>query len=447
MCRDKLTGVDPRVVQVGETVRYARTSSLEALYDGYLNWFHLTRSPREADPRMILERGINPVANLSAVDGARRPAVVIRSSPWKAGSEDTPWHDEFDLDHGHIRYFGDHKSTTVGPVGTTPGNRALLDAWRLHSSNSAEERVQAPPLLVFAARPEYREGRRLDKGFLDFAGVCVIERLEFVVQRDPRTGRSFPNLVVDLVVLRLDEHDEVDWRWIDDRRDARLPASQTLKHAPTNWYAWVRRGRVALPGVRRRVMSSRVLSKADQLPEAGSHEEDVLHEVYRFFDGRKHAFELLASRVAAAVMDSRGGAYSEMWLTRSGGDGGMDFVGRLDVGQGTGSSPLVVLGQAKCIGPDSSISPDQVARLVARLRRGWVGVFVTTGVFSRQAQVEIVDDAYPVVLVSGGRLAAVVRKIVHESYGGDPSKFLEEIAEAYPNFVTHRRPEEALTTA
>jgi len=125
----------------------------------------------------------------------------------------------------------------------------------------------------------------------------------------------------------------------------------------------------------------------------------------------------------------------------------MDFVGRLDVGHGVGSSPLVVLGQAKCVRPDTGVSPDQVARLVARLRRGWVGVFVTTGVFSRQAQVEIVDDAYPVVLISGRRLADVVRKMVHESYGGDLSLLLEEISATYPDAVTHRRPEEALSTA
>lgn len=444
---DKLTRVDPRLVQVGETVRYARTSSLEAIYEGYLNWHHLTRSPRQADLRMMLERGINQVATITAADDERRPAIVIRSSPWKAGSEDTPWHDEFDLDHGHIRYFGDHKPKTLGPVGSTPGNRALLEAWRLHSANSRQERLLAPPLLVFAARPEVRAGRRLDKGFLDFAGVCVIERLEFVVQRDPSSGTSFPNLVLDLAAVRLDENDEVDWRWIDDRRDAALPASLTLDHAPESWRKWVERGRVAVPALRRRVMSSRVLSKADQLPVPGSAEDALLEEVYRFFDGRKHAFELLASRVAAAVMDSRGGNYSEMWLTRSGGDGGMDFVGRLDVGHGVGSSPLVVLGQAKCVRPDTGVSPDQVARLVARLRRGWVGVFVTTGVFSRQAQVEIVDDAYPVVLISGRRLADVVRKMVHESYGGDLGVLLEEISATYPDAVTHRRPEEALSTA
>lgn len=382
------------MLQVGETVRYARTSSLEALYEGYLNFHHLTRSPREADKRIILESGINAVAPLTAVDGIRRPAIVIRSSPWKAGTEDTPWHDEFDLDHGHIRYFGDHKVTTLGPVGATRGNRALMEAWRLHTSISSEERASAPPLLVFAARPEYVAGRRIEKGYLDFAGVCVIERLEFIVQRDPRTGHSFPNLVVDLVVLKLDENDEVDWDWINDRRNAECTSLESLRHAPASWQTWVKRGRVSIPSLRRRVMSSRVLTNTAQLPAMGSPEDKVLEAIYHFFDGRKHAFELLASRVAAWVLDAQGGAYSEQWLTRSGGDGGLDFVGRLDVGKGVGASPLVVLGQAKCIRPDSSISPDQVARLVARLRRGWVGVFVTTGVFSQQAQVEIVDDAF-----------------------------------------------------
>ena len=439
--------MEERLLQVGETVRYARTSSLEALYEGYLNFHHLTLSPRASDKRIILESGINAVAPLTAIDGARRPAIVIRSSPWKAGTEDTPWHDELDLDHGHIRYFGDHKVTTIGPVGSTRGNRALLEAWRLHTSTSSAERASAPPLLVFAARPEYVGGRRIEKGYLDFAGVCVIERLEFVVQRDPRTGRSFPNVVVDLAVLSLDQNDEVDWNWINDRRDPSRTALDSLNRAPDSWKTWVRRGRVSIPSLRRRVMSSRVLSRADQLPEPGSIEAGLLEAIYHFFDDKKHAFELLASRVAAWVLDAQGGNYSEQWLTRSGGDGGMDFVGRLDVGKGAGSSPLVVLGQAKCIKPDSSISPDQVARLVARLRRGWVGVFVTTGVFSHQAQVEIVDDAYPVVLVSGGRLASTVRRIVHESYDGDVQSLLREVADTYESHITHRRPEEALTTA
>lgn len=439
--------VSARSVRIGDTVRYARTSSLEAYLEGYLNFHHLTRSPRADDKRVVLESGINRIAPLSAVDGPRRPAIIVRSSPWKAGSQSTPWHDEFDLDHGHIRYFGDHKPATVGPIGVTPGNRALLEAWQLHQSSDADARAAAPPLLVFAARPEFSGGRRIDKGYLDFSGVAIIERLEYVVQRDPKSGRSFPNLVVDLNVVRLDEHDELDWRWIDDRRDPYMTSVESLRRAPESWRTWVRRGRLALPSIRRRVLSSRILNKAEQLPDPGTADAAVLRQVYQFFDDRKHAFELLASRIAGDVMGARGGTYTDGWLTRSGGDGGMDFVGRLDVGPGIGSTPLVVLGQAKCISPDSSISPDQVARLVARLRRGWVGVFVTTGTFSKQAQVEIIDDQYPVVLVNGRRLADVVRRLAHESFGGDVGILLQDIALHYEAHVTHRRPEEIISSA
>jgi hypothetical protein len=92
-------------------------------------------------------------------------------------------------------------------------------------------------------------------------------------------------------------------------------------------------------------------------------------------------------------------------------DGGTDFASRLDVGTAEHNTSLVVLGQAKCIKPSGSVSPDEVGRLVARLKRGWIGVFVTTGTFTRQAPVEIIDDQYPVVLVHGRALVTHVRRL------------------------------------
>lgn len=192
------------------------------------------------------------------------------------------------------------------------------------------------------------------------------------------------------------------------------------------------------------MQSSRVLSKKDQLPEPKTADADLLEQIYRAFDDNKHAFEWLSARVAEHVL---GSGYSDGWLTRSGGDGGMDFVGRLNVGNTSAKTPLVVLGQAKCIKPDSSISPDQVARLVARLRRGWVGVFVTTGHYSQQAQVEVVDDEYPVVLVNGRVLTETVRRLAEESYEGDVHRILEAAISEYRSAVTHRRPGEILGEA
>lgn len=175
---------------------------------------------------------------------------------------------------------------------------------------------------------------------------------------------------------------------------------------------------------RRRVVSSRVRSTEDQLPpRPGSAEADLLQRLYAFFDGRKHAFELLAAQVSAQTLGGSGARYHDGWLTRPGGDGGVDFVGRIDVGAPANNTPLVVLGQANCITPTSSISPDQVARVVARLRRGWIGVFVTTGTFTRQAQIEVIDDQYPLVHIDGKTLAEQLLRTAAANHDGDVNAY------------------------
>lgn len=439
--------VDLRFLGVNEIVRYDRTYDAEqVVLDGYANFWFLQQPPNHTGPRLLLEAGINRVAQIQGPDEVPRvPVLLLRSSPWKAGQDSTPWHDEFDLDHGHARYFGDHKVTTQMPVGSTPGNGQLLSVWHHHASGRRADRALASPILMFRATPTVVGGKRKEKGFLEFCGVAVMERLEYIVQRDPAGRGTFPNLVVDLNIIKLDENDEMDWRWIDDRRDRSLTAEAALRHAPVSWKAWVERGRVELPRIRRRVLTSPVLAKSEQLPPPGSVDETILSQIYSAFDDRKHAFEWLASRVAEWVLRSSGAHYDVGWLTRAGGDGGMDFVGRLDVGNTDANTPLVVLGQAKCVHPDSSISPDQVARVVARLRRGWIGVYVTTGTFSRQAQIEVQDDAYPIVLISGKVLAAAVHALAEDSHQGDVAALLNLAIAEYEGSVTHRRPSEILT--
>jgi hypothetical protein len=438
--------VEPRPIAMYDVFRYPRgASSVDVMVDGYLNYHFVTAPPDRSVPKLMLEGGINPAAAVAAPDGSRRPVISIRSSPWKAGHATNPWHDEFDLDHGHVRYYGDHKPTTTGLPGATAGNRALMEAWALHAGTSERERAAASPLLLYRSITVTDGGRSIVKGHVEFCGAAIIERLEHVVQRDPVTGRSFPNLVLDLAVLDLaDAGDTLDFRWIDDRRDPGLTVAQTARHAPAAWLRWVAQGRAAIPRVRRRVISSRVKTVDDQLPAPGSAEEQILHRLYRFFDGRKHAFELLASRVAAQILGGSGAVYHDGWLTRAGGDGGVDFIGRLDVGAPNSNTPLVVLGQAKCVAPRSSIGPDQVARVVARLRRGWIGVYVTTGVFSRQAQIEVIDDQYPLVLVNGRTLVDHVVRMAAADHNDDLDALLSAITGGYDIAVTHRRPEEIL---
>ena len=337
---------------VGEVLRYAKGADREVPeLDGFANFHFVTRDPLvPSGKRILLESGINRVAAVPGPEGSRRPLLALRSSPWKAGAATNPWHDEFALDYGHVRYFGDHKPNTAGPVGATSGNRALLEAWELHASPIKSQRILAPPILLFRASPQFVDGVRIDKGFVEFCGVALIERLEHVVQKDPTSSRTFPNLVADLCVVDLsDLGDRVDFRWFDDRRNPQISDADCMNRAPASWVRWVNEGRAALPRVRRRVISSRVLSRSDQLPAAGSLQAETLEKVYKRFDDNKHAFESLAAKVAARVLGGSDSPYREGWITKSGGDGGLDFVGRLDVGHGVSNTPVVILGQAKCI--------------------------------------------------------------------------------------------------
>jgi hypothetical protein len=439
-------GTSVRNLVMHSVYRYSREAGLStAQLDGYPNYHFITTPQDRTLPRLLLEAGINSPEKVSAPDGMRRPAVSIRSSPWKAGQSSTPWHDEFDLDHGHVRYYGDHKPGTHGLPGATRGNRLLLESMQHHGSATKEQRLFAPPLLLYRSVSVRREGRAIPKGHIEFCGVAVVERLEHVIQRDPQSNLSFPNLVLDLAVLDLaGQGDQLDFRWIDDRRDPSLSAGEANRYAPKAWLRWVELGAPAIPQVRRRVQSARIRSRGEQLPSPGTVDHQVLWDVYKYFDGKKHAFEMLASRIAAAALGRDGGKYVDGWLTPAGGDGGMDFVGRLDVGPPSASAPLVVLGQAKCTDPSSPINADQLARVAARLRRGWLGVYVTTGWFTRQAQVEMVDDEYPIVLISGRQVAEFVRQLADTTHGGDVGALLKSAVADYANAVTHRRPEEVL---
>ena len=425
-------------LRMHEVFRYPGSDKHRLWFGDYRNILAVTYG---GDRLISLDAGINPIAGVVVGERTRCPAILIRSSPRKAGSATTPWHDVFDLDHGHVRYFGDHKATTPVPLGSTRGNAALYDEVQLHQSADMLERMQATPLLVF--RTMSVEGTH--QGYLEFCGVAVLEHAQLVVQWDEREKRSYPNYVFDLAVLDLgDEGEQFDWSWIEARKDPTRTDHEVLRMAPRSWQRWVREGNSALPKIRRQVARSRLMTLAEQLPRASTPEYQVLNSVYRAFEGKKACFEVLASSVAGRVIGGGTGRYHEGWLTQPSGDRGIDFVGRLDAGSEDSTTHLVVLGQAKCIRPKSSVSAEQLSRVVARLKRGWIGAYVTTGAYSKAAQLEMIEDDYPLVLVHGLRLAREVRLMAYESFGGDVGRLLTTAIESHPTLISHRRPEEVL---
>jgi hypothetical protein len=245
------------MIKIGQMFRYARPySESPPEIDGLPNFFAVTKT--SAVKKLLLEAGIQAPARVKGPSGRRVPAILIRSSPHKVGSESIPWQDVFRPDQGHIRYFGDNKTPGKDPS-TSPGNKLLIEQFNLHHSNSKVDRFQACPIICF--RSVSLENRQ--KGQVAFQGIGLVERAELVSQIEPKTGMPFVNYVFDFLVLSLlRENEQLDWAWIDDRQNPLLDAEGASRNAPAAWLQWVQQGASAFNTIRRAVSKQSIVRKS-----------------------------------------------------------------------------------------------------------------------------------------------------------------------------------------
>lgn len=420
--------------RMGSMYRYPRNVGAETeVVDGLPNFHYIVAM--EGFRSLQLERGINSPVTTAAVGGARLAAIFLSSNENKLGSVENPWHDTIAPDEGVARYFGDNKTPDVDP-GTALGNRTLLRQFELHTSPEIDKRRLAAPILLF---------RSSKKGYKEFAGLALITGARRVTQFAEKNGGFFTNYLFDLAVLSLTEEDEsVAMMWIRDRRDKGVDPVQANAMAPKSWLDWIKYGSSEVERIRRRVSRYHIHSKKDQVAPVDSDRRKVLDKIYSFYDSRKHRFEALASLACESMVKETGTAYHRGWVTRGTGDGGLDFVGRIDIGDGLSRTRLVVLGQAKCERIDQPTGGVHIARTVARLRRGWVGAYVTTSFFSEPVQREVYEDQYPVLLLNGAGLAEQITKMQLASGFSSVDNFLEHVDATYEGQVSARKPEEVL---
>ena len=426
-----------RGLRIGKIYRYSKNLDPQTeVVDELPNFLFQTFDSKSN--KVLMEAGINPIGNVATPNGARCPAILISSSAHKLGSRETPWHDEFDSDRGYARYFGDNK----GPLDpeSTPGNKALLRQFSLHTSGKNSDREKACPILLFESIPV---GNRI-KGNRLFQGVGVLTSAQRISQFQRHIG-YFTNYVFELMILDLSaENDFLSWDWINLRRSKNLSDQELMRLAPSSWKTWVEKGTEADSKIRRRVNKIEILNKHEQLPTKGSREENCLHDVLSHYSQNKHGFELLASKVVASHVSRTSGRYLEGWVTRKSGDGGVDFVGRLDVGSGFSKVKIVVLGQAKCESNSSPTSGVHIARTVARLRRGWIGAFVTTSYFSDSLQRELVTDEYPLIMINGLQVAKELIRIVEKTGFKSVKDYLCNLDSSYVSSLSSRLPQEII---
>ena len=94
--------------------------------------------------------------------------------------------------------------------------------------------------------------------------------------------------------------------------------------------------------------------------------------------------------------------------TRYVNDSGFDFFGTFTMPLPVGYE-IPMRGEAKRW--KQGVGVGEVSRLVARLKRGEYGIFVTTSYYTRQAQEEVLEDAYPVKLFAGVDLVRFLREL------------------------------------
>lgn len=427
-----------------QLLRYSKgAASDEPLVSGLPNFFYFTRS-RSRQARVQLEAGISAPTAVKRGSRMSVPVLMIRSNPHRAGSASTPWEDYFDTDRGRILFYGDSRAGDAEDAAQKKGNSMLLQQYQLQHSASREDRLLAAPCVFFRGVPY--DGKI--KGHLRFEGFGVVERAERVTQIDARQYASFTNYRFDFLVMSLKEEGErLSWEWINARRNPDIDAEEALVSAPRSWKDWVSRGPAALQNVRRSVAAQLVTPWQEQMPSSGSREAAILREVYRFYSevpAAKARFEALAELVAERLLSGSGETYRRGWITPRSGDGGADFIARLDIGSAFSSTRIVVLGQAKCQKLTTAVSGRDIARTVARLRRGWLGVFVTTSYFSDRMQVEIYDDEYPLLMVPGKRLAELVSQMMAERGYRQVSDFLKEVDAGYGERIQVRNASEIL---
>lgn len=204
------------------------------------------------------------------------------------------------------------------------------------------------------------------------------------------------------------ENEEFDWDWIAKRCDSNLTTEETNKYAPKAWKDWVKTGNIELS--RRNVAKLDIVKAIDQIPNKNSKEEIILNKVKEFYENKKHTFEILAMECTKFFLDESSVRYTDGWITKKSGDGGIDFVLKMNIGSGFEGLDIVLLGQAKC--EKNATSGKDIARTVARLKRGWVGAYVTTSYFSDPVQLEILEDKYPLIKINGLKLAELIDRNV-----------------------------------
>lgn len=303
------------------------------------------------------------------------------------------WPDHLDLETGLFTYYGDNRSPGR-ELHKTPrwGNEMLRDLFaRAHAQS--EQRAQVAPVLVFRTAGTYRDVRFLGLAVPGAAGMPPTEDLVAVWHH--AQGQRFQNYRAVFTILNVHR---VPRAWLGDVQRGQALTS----NAPIEWTAWVKGGQ---PTPLRSTPTVLYRTKAQQLPNNEA-DQRMLATIYEHFRADPYEFEECASQIAEMLLPS----IVERDLTRRMRDGGRDAIGKYRVGSDATAIRVDFALEAKCYAPDAALGVKETSRLISRLRHRQFGILVTTSYVHSQAYEEIVEDAHPVLIISGADIISILKR-------------------------------------
>jgi restriction endonuclease Mrr len=336
--------------------------------DQFLGWINLDGSG------MGNSEGIRSLQFLSNLK-SMIPAYLILVTHEKTAGKLNPWDDYVDMSNAQIMYWGDAKASKNKRVDDFKGNKTLRAIFDYILTGSKD---LVPPILHFS-KPK--------AGIVKFNGLCVLDQLDISWFDDH--GTPVQNYHAKLTIL---DCAEVSVDWLHNRvQSESLELVDKHKDVPDSWLQYKKGKKSPID-----IWISYIRSQDQQLPSVDSSENLVLKQLVEL---EPFAFE----KVIVSLFRQLTEITHHISGTKATGDGGFDFFGTFKLPHPIGYE-IPFRGEVKRYSRGTAVDPKSVSRLVARLSRKEYGLFVTTSYFTKQAQREVLEDAYPVHLISGGDL-------------------------------------------
>lgn len=152
----------------------------------------------------------------------------------------------------------------------------------------------------------------------------------------------------------------------------------------------------------------KIPTKYDQL-QSDNEGNVCLNQIRNYYKDNPYGFEICAKDIVEK-MDNK---FQDFSLTRPWRDGGRDALGYYVIGSGGKANyPLRIdcALEAKCYSPNVSVGVRQMSRLISRIRYRQFGIMLTTSFVDKQAYQEVIEDGYPILIVTASDIAHILRR-------------------------------------